>query len=826
MYPARYPQKIDDGPVKMPLTDEEKNLVTVAPAARIDMALTYRVGGEMVGRAAVGSRVLIPLGKRVVTGFIIATGGAYSGEVRDVIDVLDAEPLFDESTFRFFRFLADYYGAPLGEVIRKALPSGFTIQTRRTVRAGGDFQTTDRLELRIIELARAPGGISVGGLMKRLKTTGISYRVDKLARAGAVIIEEAVDSRRAKRRGVKIVRMRQWNPPEGFEKTLSRSPKMSRILAALTEEGQIEYGVLHERWGAISDQIKRLEQLGVVDVVTDYREEIIPTPDMHAGKPEELTEHQRVAIEDIGGAVDSGRFRAYLLYGVTGSGKTEVYIRAVERALAMGKGAVVLVPEISLTPQLMAQFMSRLGQTVALFHSGLSDGQRLDQWWRVKTKKARVVIGARSALFAPLSDPGIIIVDEEHDPSYKQGETPRYHARDAAVMLGRIKDAAVVLGSATPSLESVHNARTGRYQELTLPDRVTKMRRLPAVEIVDMREAPFATRSITEHLAAEIKSAVESGRQVILLLNRRGFSSFILCPNCGHNFPCPSCSITLTYHKGPGKLLCHYCDYTEAAPDVCPKCAGYNLMLMGSGVQRVQEELGSIVGGARILRLDRDAVQKRGETEKILTAFSHHRADILIGTQMVAKGHDFPDVTLVGIVNADVALNLPDFRAGERTFTLLAQAAGRAGRGDVPSKVIIQTYNPGHYAITAASIHDFYGFAERELIMRQELSYPPFSRLALIKIAGPDLNAVRRESTRVRDELGRIISQKGLPIVLLGPSPAPIERIRNRHRYQILIKTGRRSDIFELLNDSRLLGGSSKHGTTAISVDIDPMDML
>jgi primosomal protein N' (replication factor Y) len=810
----------------MPLSDEEKALVTVAPAARIDVPLTYRISGEFVGRAAVGSRVLIPLGKRVVTGFIIAKGGDYSGEVKDVIDLLDAEPLFDESTFRFFRFLADYYGAPLGEVIRKALPSGFTIQTRRIVRATGDCESADSLERRIIELARAPGGISVGGLMRRLQTTGISYRLEKLFRAGAVVIEEAIGSRETRRRGVKIVQLKQWDVPEGFEKVLARSPKLSRVLASVQEEGRIEYAVLIERLGAVSDQIKRLVQLGAVDVVMDYREEILPTPDMPAGKPEELTVHQCAAIEDIGGAVESGGFRTYLLYGVTGSGKTEVYIRAVQKALELGKGAVVLVPEISLTPQLTAQFTSRLGPTVALFHSGLSDGQRLDQWWRVKTKKARVVIGARSALFAPLSDPGIIIVDEEHDPSYKQGEAPRYHARDAAVMLGRIKEVTVVLGSATPSLESVQNARTGRYRQLTLPDRVTKMKRLPAVEIVDMREAAFATRSITEQLANELKNTVENGRQAILLLNRRGFSSFILCPNCGHNFPCPSCSITLTYHKGPGKLLCHYCDYTEAAPDVCPECAGYNLVLMGSGVQRVQEELGSIVEGARILRLDRDAAQKKGETEKILTAFSRHRADILIGTQMVAKGHDFPDVTLVGIVNADVALNLPDFRAGERTFTLLAQAAGRAGRGDMPSKVIIQTYNPGHYAITAASVHDFSGFAERELLARRELSYPPFSRLALIRVAGPDLDGVRRESTRMRDECGRIISQKRLPITLLGPVPAPIERIRNRHRYQILIKADRRSDIFDLLSAAHLLGGSLRNGTTAISVDIDPMDML
>ncbi len=812
----------------MPQFDQEKDLVTVVPATGLDLALTYRLGAEFSGKAAVGSRVLIPLGRRVVTGFIIAGGGAYSGEIRDVIDLLDSEPLFDDGTFRFFRFLADYYGAPLGEVIRKALPSGFTIQTRRTVRAAGDYDAVDPLEGRILELSRAPGGITVGGLMKRLGTTGISYRLDKLTRAGAVVVEEASHSlsRGAKRRGTRVVKPREWEPPAEFEKALSRSPKLSQILAALRNEGEIEYAALLKRWGAVSGQVRRLAEWGAVDIVTEYREQAVVAADMPTERPEELTAAQGAAIEDIGASIDSGGFSAYLLYGVTGSGKTEVYIRAVQRALEMGKGAIVLVPEIALTPQLTAQFSSRLGQTVALFHSGLSDGQRLDQWWRVKTKKARVAVGARSALFAPLPDPGVIIVDEEHDPSYKQGETPRYHARDAAVMLARIKEAVVVLGSATPSLETVHNARTGRYRRLVLPDRVTKMKRLPQVEIVDMRGAVFATQNITERLADELKSAVEAGRQAILLLNRRGFSSFILCPNCGHNFPCPSCSITLTYHKGPGKLLCHYCDYTIPAPDVCPECAGYNLILMGAGVQRVQEELATIAGGARILRLDRDAAQRRGETEKILTAFSRHQADILIGTQMVAKGHDFPDVTLVGVINADVALNLPDFRAGERTFTLLAQAAGRAGRGDTPSKVIIQTYNPGHYTVTAASMHDFDGFAEREIAVRQELSYPPFSRLALVRINGPDAAAVRRESARVRDEFAGIIAQRGLGLIVMGPVPAPIERIRDRHRYQILIKATRRHDIFELLNASRLLGGPVRHSGVAISVDIDPMDML
>jgi primosomal protein N' (replication factor Y) len=810
----------------MPPSDPQKDLVTVAPATRIDMTLTYRVGEQFASKAAVGSRVLVPLGRRVVTGFIVATGGSYSGEIREIIDLLDAEPLFDEGTFRFFRFLADYYGAPLGEVIRKALPGGFTVETRRTVRAVRDNGTGDETDRKIIELAGAPDGITVGGLMKRLNAKGISYRLDKLARAGAVTIEDVVGSRGGRRGSARIVAMRPWEPPEGFGKTLSRSPKTAQILEQLQAEGRVDYSDLVKRWGNVSDQIRRLVDLGAVEVLTEYRERPLPVADMPGATPEVLSDHQRQALDGICGDIGAGNYRACLLHGVTGSGKTEVYIRAVQKALELGKGAIVLVPEISLTPQLTARFTSRLGPTVALFHSGLSDGQRLDQWWRVKTGNARVVIGARSALFAPLSDPGVIIVDEEHDPSYKQGETPRYHARDAAVMLGSIKGAVVVLGSATPSLETVHNARSGRYRQYDLPERVTKMRRLPVVEIVDLRTAPLATKSITEQLAGELRDVVGGGRQAILLLNRRGFSSFILCPNCGHNFPCPSCSITLTYHKGTRKLLCHYCDYGVPAPDVCPECDGYNLLLMGVGVERVQEELAEIVPEARVVRLDRDSAQKKGETERILTAFSHHEADILIGTQMVAKGHDFPDVTLVGIVNADIALNLPDFRAGERTYTLLSQAAGRAGRGDAPSRVVIQTYNPGHYAIEAASAHDFDGFVERELSMRRELSYPPFSRLALIRIAGLDAVAVARESALVREELGEIAARKKLPVTLLGPVPAPIARIKNRHRYQILVKGGERKHIYELLYASGLVGGAPRRSGVAITVDIDPMDML
>ncbi len=801
-------------------------LVRIAPATSLGMTLTYRVPSALVDKVSFGTRVLIPLKRKIVTGFVIGEDHPFVGEVRDIIDVLDSEPLFDEETFRFYRFMADYYCAPLGEVIKRALPRGFTIETRRTVRAVDGCVGESDIERDILELASHPKGITVGALIRRLKKEAVRYHLDRLARAGAVVFEEIMDTHGAKRGSVKIVRMAGIEPPEGFGAQLARSPKAREILDYIRREGEVAYPVLKERWGDLGGPIRRLVRIGAVEVTTEYRERAIELPDMESMIPEQLSPAQERALAGITGSIRKKEFSVWLLFGVTGSGKTEVYIRAAQEALAMGRDALVLVPEISLTPQLLARFVHRLGNTVALFHSGLSEGERLDQWWRVKAKKARVVLGARSALFLPVSEPGVIIVDEEHDPSYKQGETPRYHARDAAVMLGRLKNAAVVLGSATPSLESMENARRGRYSLVTLPERVTKMGKLPRVEIVDLKGAEFATRSVSKRLADELRRTVADGRQAIVLLNRRGFSSFILCPVCGYNFPCPSCSITLTYHKNPAGLLCHYCGFHAPAPDTCTKCGSYNLLLMGTGIQRVEEEISSIVPGARISRLDRDIARRKGEVQKILSAFSRKEADILLGTQMVAKGHDFPDVTLVGVINADIALNLPDFRSSERTFTLLTQAAGRAGRGDTVSTVLIQTYNPEHYAIQAAADHDYTAFAEKERQIRAELSYPPFSRIVLVRLVGTDQDAVCGESIRIRDECRRAISDRGLDVEILGPVPSPIARIMDRYRYQILMKGQERRSLFELLGEIGLDGGMKERRGVMISVDIDPTDML
>ena len=829
------------------LTTTGDKVVLVTPATGIDKLLSYRVPEELADRISVGLRVLIPLGRRKVTGYVVSIRGKkspannppsnlelsvndvsyYRGKLKDIIDILDSEPLFDADALTFFQFLSNYYLAPLGEVIRTALPKGINLKSVKRIRAvKGTVGRTDT-EREILALV-GDGSISLELLKKRLPDVAVNHYVEKLTGDGLLEMDEVIEGGRVKRGTIEVVALARGIDLDDIRERLSRSPKARGIIDFIANEGNVHREALKERFGDVTKQVKRLEEMGAIIRDSLYRDRDIQMPDMAVGEVSTLSPAQEGALSQIGTSIDSGEFRTYLLYGVTGSGKTEVYLRAVKRGLEMGRGAIVLVPEIALTPQLMNRFMGRLGDTVAVLHSSLSDGERLDQWWRVKTKKARVVMGARSSLFAPMEDLGVIVVDEEHEPSYKQGEVPRYNARDAAVMLGKLKGATVILGSATPSLESYHNAKTGRFELVSLPDRITG-KEMPGVEIVDMKEAPFVTKSITERLAQEIERTVKARRQGILLLNRRGFSSFILCPVCGHKFQCPSCSITLTYHRGSRSLKCHYCDYRMNPPDYCPECESKKLIPMGTGTERIEEEIDEIVPGARVLRLDRDTTRKKGAMMDILSAFSRLEADILLGTQMVAKGHDFPEVDLVGVINADVALNLPDFRSGERTFSLLTQAAGRAGRGKEdsnPSKVIIQTYNPEHYAIVAASSHDYGSFLESELGAREELMYPPFSRLVLIRLSGSREERVKGAAETIMKRAVGIKEKGGLSVSVLGPVASPLSKIKGNYRYQILIKGANRTAVVEMLK--RLLRDRERYtrGGVRLSIDIDPIDML
>lgn len=533
---------------------------------------------------------------------------------------------------------------------------------------------------------------------------------------------------------------------------------------------------------------------------------------------------QELALSAIDQALLQGLFAPILLHGVTGSGKTEVYLRAIQKVLMAGRQALVLVPEIALTPQLVGRFRARFSQEaarLAVLHSGLSDGERYDAWRAVARGDADIIIGARSAVFAPAARLGIIVVDEEHESSYKQGEGFRYNARDLALLRGQMAEATVLLGSATPSLTTFYRAQQGQTAYLTLPNRVLS-RSLPEVTLVDLtEERPEGV--LSESLRQALGENLARREQSLLMLNRRGFSPFLLCADCGATLRCPNCEITLTYYQGQRLLRCNYCDYALTPPDHCPVCHGPEMFPEGAGTERLEEELSELFPQARIGRMDRDTTLRKGSHQLIVNSMEEREIDILVGTQMIAKGHDFPGVTLVGVIKADSALNFPDFRAAERTFTLLTQVAGRAGRGEQPGRVFVQTHSPDHYALVAASRHDYLGFYEQEAAIRRELCYPPFGYLANFVLAGNDQQRVMAAAEGLAEELQRLTGK--LEVDVLGPAPCPLSRLRGKWRYQILLKAPSRSHLRCLLARTGSLRGKVPKGVNLV-LDIDPVDML
>jgi primosomal protein N' (replication factor Y) len=537
-----------------------------------------------------------------------------------------------------------------------------------------------------------------------------------------------------------------------------------------------------------------------------------------------LNEHQELAVSAIGAALEDNRFKAFLLQGVTGSGKTEVYMRGIEAALRLGKNALLLVPEIALTPAVAGQFFHRFGKQVAILHSAFGDAERAGQWRRIRDGQARVVIGTRSGVFAPVQNLGLIIVDEEHDGSYKQQETPRYHGRDVALLRASNATAVAVLGSATPSLESRYNADQGKYTLLLLPERIAR-RPLPEVEIVDMRMEFLETRqqaTFSRKLLEAMRQRLAERSQIMLLMNRRGFSSFMVCRACGERMLCTNCSVVLTYHRRDRRMLCHYCGYADPVPFVCPKCSSDYIQFLGSGSERVEDELHRSLPTARIARLDRDTAGGKGAFEQILQGFREGEIDILVGTQMIAKGHDIPNVTLVGVVLADIGLSLPDFRAAERSFQLLTQAAGRAGRGDSPGRVIIQTLNPDHYAIRFAAEQDYEGFYKKELEFRKWLRYPPFAAFANVLVRAEK----QEEALRMSTQLGLLLNPPPPGIRVMGPAEAPMLRLKNEFRYQILLKAARRTTLRDVLKQLQQFAAKEKWKATALVIDVDPISLM
>jgi len=802
-------------------------LVRVAVDAPVPQALSYAAPSAQP-QPEPGTRVLVPLGRRRVAGVVL---GPHQGPppkgLRTISEVLDEEPALPADVLALAEFAAIYYRAAPGEVLRSALPPGMgalpSPRLRLTERgqrllAVALLADLDREERRLLEaLGRGP--------RSRRALIGRGRGTAALAR----LIEQRLVVELAGRTTSPPTIARYYLTPQpGEAEVPTRAQRMQEVMAALGRRDGQSAAELEAAIPGARSALTRLQRRQLVE----RREEAAPTgaletlPETGALRPT-LSAAQAQAVEAVGAAIDAAHFAPFLLFGVTSSGKTEVYLAAVERALALGRGALVLVPEIALTPQLVGRFERRLAAPIEVLHSGLAVAERRKRWARVRAGEARCVIGARSAVFAPVAELGIIVVDEEHETSYKQEEAPRYHARDLALYRAQTVGCPVLLGSATPSLESYQRARRGDLELLRLPERVGGAN-LPTVEVVPIRPGGAGLRPeggdeidvLTPELVAALEQTLARQEQAILFLNRRGFAHFVLCLDCGETVGCPNCSVTLTHHRREAALVCHYCGHRVAIPLNCGRCQGEQVVPIGVGTERLEAEVQRRFPTARVARLDRDTMRRRGALVRCLERFAAGEMDILVGTQMLAKGHDYPAVTLVGVVVADAALGLADFRAAERTFQLLAQVAGRAGRGSRPGRVVVQAFDPSHPAITAARTHDFEGFAARELAEREELAYPPFGRLAVVRVEATDAERAERAAEAL---VRRGAHQLPGSVRLLGPAPAPLARLRGVHRVQLLVKAPTVGDM-----QRALTALERAHGDQGVRLvfDVDPALVL
>lgn len=803
------------------------NIVQVALPIHSEQLFLYSVPKRLRQGIASGKRVFVPLGNRKAIGYVVGDGAdrKVDFELKDIIDILDDLPLFDERRLEFFRRVSEYYMAPLGIVLKFAHPLGLGQSVGKTVRITEEGksrlgeQGTDRLEKRILETLLLEGELASEKLIE-LSDGASLENFNSLKRRGYLEFDYRVI------RDEKIKYEKVYGiscGPDTVSEIKRRKPAKGAILEFISSRDSVPRSELKEIFGNPAAHVKWLVDNALVSV---EQKEIGRDPygalDAEQEPPKELTQDQRMAVEKILTYVKSEEYRCFLLHGVTGSGKTEVYLRIVSEVIAGGKQAIVLVPEIALTPLLVKRFRSRFADSVSVIHSALSEGERFDAWRRARSGDLRVVIGARSAVFAPLENLGLVVVDEEHESSYKQNEAPCYNARDAAVMLGNIYGCPVLLGSATPSLESYANSVRGKYEYLSLPARVGRSR-LPGVELVDMKnvnETVFSPR-----LRDALVENFSRGEQSILFINRRGFSSFLICGDCGEIFRCPNCSITLTFHKKDNSIKCHYCGIMQEFENICSGC-GAQYMGKGLGTQKVEEQVKSMLPDARVFVMDRDYTRGKTRLLDLYRKLESGEVDVLIGTQMVAKGHDLPGVTLVGVLSADHMLALPDFRSGERTFQVLTQVAGRTGRGTKPGMVILQTYNPEHPSVRFALSHNSSGFLDEELELRKSLDQPPFSRFISLRANGLDEEKTRDFAGRMKRTAERfLLSLPPGSLRVLGPSEAPIYKLRNRFRWQIIIVSG---NLGLLRNYASALYDSLKRHASGIklTVDVDPYDFM
>jgi len=803
--------------------------VVLIPAAGDTGPLDYAVDPTVEGTVCPGVRVVVPLGTRRAVGLVtdLAEASTYP-RLKTIIAVLDPQPLLGDALMRLCRWMADYYVCSLGEAVSAALPGSLRISIETVVRPLVSIESPGpRLsasEQELLAWLVADGARSTRAVTEKFGPRG-GRLVTALRHKGCVRIEEHVrggDGPTKHERYFRAARemgadeAREWHRKRPAQYALYAYLHQHPLRRALAPE-------LHATFPNASAKLGALLKAKLVSVVEEEVYRPVLSEVAQEDRTVDLTAAQRSAVDAVVNIGDE--FRAFLLWGVTGSGKTEVYLRCVAACLSAGRTALVLVPEISLTHQLVDRVRARFGERVAVLHSGLSDGERWDEWRKIVRGEVSIVVGARSAVFAPLPRLGLVVVDEEHDPAFKQEDGIRYNGRDVAIMRAKLARCPALLGSATPAMETFHNARRGRYQLLELAERV-EARPLPEVSIVDLRRTSSTAKALmlSPQLTAALQANLLAHGQSLVFLNRRGFANFLQCAQCGDALMCPNCSVTLTLHRRWQALRCHHCDHTIPIPTACPSCGGLSLGAWGAGTEQVEAALRTLIPGARIGRMDRDTTSRKGAQRAILAAWERREYDILVGTQMITKGHDFPGVTLVGVLLADLSLNFPDFRASERTFQLLTQVAGRAGRGARPGRVIIQTLQPEHFSLQCSAHHDYRRFAEQELAARRELGYPPFARLVQLRCEGESLEATERVARALAAHVQRVAA-KG--VGLLGPTPAPIERLRRRYRWQLLLRSRDGAAARAAARDGRTaLRRHAKAAGVRVLIDVDPYSML
>jgi primosomal protein N' (replication factor Y) (superfamily II helicase) len=807
-----------------------EKLCNVALAVPLRTGFTYKIPDRLATAVQPGSRVVVPFRRKSLVGVVteFVTGAPPGTKLRDVQKSLDLVPALTPKLLELGQWIASYYLAPIGEVYRAMLPPLTEVRAQQIVVSteSGRATTTSLFDeagacAKLFQkLAATPTGLPLQAAIR----AGVSLDdLFKLQRRGLIEIRRQIENR--KRRMQKIIA---WKTVQNESAPLQEKTERLRNLL-VAERGPMPLPQLMKLAGVSRAVIERLLSEGKVESWVEALDpaedpfDVGYVPPAHALNPE-----QESAFAAIRERFELGEFGVQLLHGVTGSGKTEVYLRAVQDTLARGKTAIILVPEIALTlwigRQCRAWFGARF-EGVAVLHSALSDIERAREWWRVRNGEARVVVGTRSAIFAPVDNLGLVIVDEEQESSYKQEETPRYHGRDVAIFRAKLENALALLGSATPSLETFHHARGGKYQLLTLAQRVAE-RSLPSVELIDLREEfkqTHRTSPISLALHKALQECLDFQTQALVLINRRGYSWSVICRSCGATVQCANCSISMTHHKYRNRLECHYCGSFRSIPKECPKCDSPYVYFFGAGSEQLEERLRKDFPKARIARLDRDTARTKRQFQETLGAFADGALDILVGTQMLAKGHDFHRVTLVGVISADNSLTMPDFRAAERTFQLLTQVAGRAGRGDLPGRVLIQTYYPEHYAIQDAIKQDYTAFYEREQHYRQVMAYPPFTSLANVILRNSNLDKAIAWSRGLSQYFA---PHNGDAIRILGPASAPLARLKTEHRFQFLLKSKRKAQLTKLLAGALAYCDAKEIPQTAVLVDMDPLQLL